>query len=65
MSNQVYQRRLWSGGGQPVRLETPESVEERERCVRLVMDLVAALRHIKGKPRLMDLVKLAKRIRHG
>ena len=36
---------------------------ERERAVQLVMDLFYALRHIKGHPRLRDLVALAKRIR--
>ena len=36
---------------------------ERERAVGLVMDLFYALRHIKGKPSLHDLVKLAQRIR--
>lgn len=37
---------------------------ERERSVQLVMDLFYALRHVRGQPRLADLVKLAKRIRN-
>ena len=39
--------------------------EEREKAVQAVMDLFFALKEIGGKPTLRDLVKLAKRIKHG
>lgn len=39
-------------------------MQEREAAVRLVMDLVFALRAIGGEPSNKDLVKLAKRIRY-
>lgn len=46
------------------RLEAEEKLAKtKEQAVQLVMDLVFALREIKGKPRLTDLVKLAKRIK--
>lgn len=38
-------------------------VEERNRAVQAIMSLFFALRSIKGKPTLKDLVKLAKRIK--
>jgi hypothetical protein len=37
--------------------------KEREKAVTAVLDLMYALKHIKGKPTLKDLIKLAKRIR--
>jgi len=40
-------------------------MNEKERAVQAVMDLYFALRAIKGKPTLRDLVKLAKRIKRG